>query len=118
MPFGQVPVLEEDGKMLAQSITIARYLARENGLAGGTNWEQAQADMYVDCAMDLAAGTRPFRKDNDLEKKKELFEKYYQDSVKSHLGKIEEHLTKNGTGFLVGKAVSIHTAAAALDLSI
>ena len=71
-----------------------------------TNWESALADMYVDCAMDLAAGAKPFLFEKDLEKKKEMFDKYYQDSVKSHLAKIEEHLTKNGTGFLVGKAVS------------
>lgn len=57
MPFGQVPVLEVDGsKFLAQSHTIARYLARQHGLAGQNDWEQAQADMYVDCIYDLHGG--------------------------------------------------------------
>ena len=56
MPFGQVPILEVDGKVLSQSITIARYLARQHGLAGKNDWEQAQADMYVDCYADLANG--------------------------------------------------------------
>ncbi len=53
MPFGQVPVLEKDGEMICQSIAIARYVAREHGLAGKDNWTQAQADMVVDCIMDL-----------------------------------------------------------------
>lgn len=53
MPFGQVPVLEVDGKMLAQSHTIGRYLARKHGLAGKDEWEEAQADMYADCVSDL-----------------------------------------------------------------
>ena len=106
MPFGQVPVLEVDGKMLAQSITIARHLARENGLAGETSWDQAIADQYVDCLTDLAAGFKPFLFEKDLEKKKEMFDKYYQDNIKAHLEKIEAHLAKNETGFLVGNAVN------------
>lgn len=56
MPFGQVPVLEVDGNMLAQSHTIARYLARKYKLAGENLWEQSQADMYVDCIYDLVGG--------------------------------------------------------------
>ena len=56
MPFGQCPVLEVDGKMLAQSNTIGRYLARKFGLAGKDEWEQAQVDMYADCIMDLRTG--------------------------------------------------------------
>ena len=53
MPFGQVPALEYDGQVICQSIAIARYVAKENGLAGKDNWTQAQADMVVDCLMDL-----------------------------------------------------------------
>ena len=56
MPFGQVPVLEVDGKRLAQSDTIARYLARQHGLAGQNDWEQSLADMYVDCIYDFLGG--------------------------------------------------------------
>jgi glutathione S-transferase len=56
MPFAQVPVLEVDGQMLAQSNTISRYLARQHGLAGKDEWEQAQADMYADNINDLMTG--------------------------------------------------------------
>ena len=60
-PFHQVPVLEADGKILAQSNSIARYLAKQFGIAGKDDWEQAQADMYVDCISDLMTGIiKPF----------------------------------------------------------
>ena len=53
MPMGQLPVLEFDGQVLCQSLTIARFLAKEFGLAGKTNLEQAQADMVIDTGNDL-----------------------------------------------------------------
>ena len=38
--LGQLPFLEVDGKILPQSISIARFIARETNLAGKNNLEQ------------------------------------------------------------------------------
>jgi len=56
MPFGQVPILEVDGKILAQSRAIFHYLAKQHGLAGKDDWEEALVDMYGDCIYDLHTG--------------------------------------------------------------
>ena len=45
--------MEYDGKKIVQSIAMARFVARENGLAGKNNLEGALADMLVDCMSDL-----------------------------------------------------------------
>jgi hypothetical protein len=40
-PIGQLPYLElDDGVVLPQSITIARFIAKQTNLAGNTNLEQ------------------------------------------------------------------------------
>ncbi|KAH7707144.1 Protein GST-30 [Aphelenchoides avenae] len=53
MPHGHMPVLYVDGEELAQSQTIARYLARKYGLAGRGEWEQAKVDEILDFQKDL-----------------------------------------------------------------
>ena len=45
--------MEYDGKKIVQSIAMARFVAKENGLAGKNNMESAMADMLVDCMSDL-----------------------------------------------------------------
>ena len=57
MPINVVPVLEYDGEVISQSKTIARFLAKEFGIAGKTNVQQAKADMIVDCVTDIEIGT-------------------------------------------------------------
>src|SRR5689334_19545745 len=53
MILGQVPVLElSDGTQLPQSMTIARYVAREVGLGGSNNLESAKIDAVVDTQRD------------------------------------------------------------------
>ena len=46
-PLGQLPYLEVDGVKLPQSLSIARFIARENNLAGRTSLEQVI--LSVDC---------------------------------------------------------------------
>lgn len=52
-PFGQVPILEHNGKIVFQSQAICRYLGRELKLAGNNNWESMEVDMIVDTLTDL-----------------------------------------------------------------
>lgn len=56
MPFGKVPVLEIDGKVLNQSTAITRYLAKKAGLAGSDDWESLLIDIAVDNIHDLRHG--------------------------------------------------------------
>lgn len=47
MPFGQMPVLEIDGKMYAQSVAIARYLGKHFKINGDNIEEEFEIDQNV-----------------------------------------------------------------------
>jgi glutathione S-transferase len=51
-PYGSLPVLEYNGETICQSLTMARFLARELNLAGKNNVEAAKADAIVDACTD------------------------------------------------------------------
>jgi len=116
-PMGQLPVLEIDGKNeIAQSRAISRYLAKQFGIAGQNDIEQALADMYVDGLFDMfTKGGQEFfgemrkklvdKADNDA-----LITEKYQlwktDGIAPLLDLYEKVLSKNGSGFLVGSKVT------------
>uniref|UniRef100_A0A915EPB0 glutathione transferase n=1 Tax=Ditylenchus dipsaci TaxID=166011 RepID=A0A915EPB0_9BILA len=54
MLYGKVPVLEVDGKPLAESFAIFRYLAKQYGLLGKDDWEQAKVDEFSNVHKDIA----------------------------------------------------------------
>lgn len=55
MPFGQMPILEMNGKIANQSIAIARYAAKQAKLVGDNDWENLEIDSMVDNINDLRA---------------------------------------------------------------
>ena len=52
-PFGSVPVLEVDGKEIAQSNTITRYVGKLAGLYPSDPWEAALCDETMDAVEDV-----------------------------------------------------------------
>ena len=53
MPFGQMPVLEANGKKYHQSLAITRFLAKKAKLTGQNEWEDLEIDSVVDTVNDL-----------------------------------------------------------------
>jgi len=111
MPFGSIPALYVDGKMLVQSAAIWRYLAREFGVDGKTNWDKAQADMLFDGVQDAvsaAGGMGPAvmaKFTNDDAKFKTAWETYKQGSILPFLKRYTGFLKANASGrgqFFVG----------------
>jgi len=105
-PFGQLPYLEFDGKPLAQSITISRFIARKHGLAGQNAWEEAKADELVDYVGDASVGhkawmTALFTGDKNVDT---LKEEYLSTGVVPFLQGLERLLQTNdsGKGYFVG----------------
>ncbi|KAL6736811.1 hypothetical protein Aduo_007118 [Ancylostoma duodenale] len=109
MPFGQLPVLEVDGKQLAQSLAICRYLARQFGFAGKTPFDEAVVDSLADQYSDYRVEIKSYfytavgmmQGDKDQLKKDVLLP-----ARDKFLGFITKFLKKNPSGFLVGDSVT------------
>ena len=106
-PFGGIPLLQYNGLELAQSMTIARFLARELNLSGKTRCEEAQVDMVVDCMVDLVGARYKAVFEKDETKKAELMDKMLKETVTPAMANLEAILAKNGGKYMVGNDVSL-----------
>lgn len=110
MLIGQCPVLEfPDGTQLSQSMSIARYVARETGLAGKDNLESAKIDTVVDTQLDM---NEMFHKkvlfEKDTKKKAEELEAFLAKELFKHVHKLTKLKKAYSTdkGYFVGNQLS------------
>lgn len=106
MPWGQVPVLEVDGKKLAQSNAIYQYLAKQFKLNGKDDWEAAQIQELLGSVDDMFVNLRPVFMAPDEEKPK-LMEKIAKESLAPYLDRVQKRLKANGTGHFVGSGLTV-----------
>ncbi|XP_062902927.1 hematopoietic prostaglandin D synthase-like isoform X2 [Mobula hypostoma] len=100
--FKQLPILKIDNIELNQSTAIARYLARETGLAGKSSIEQAQVDAIVDTINDYM-NLFPWTEKNEAVK-----QRMNEDIVTNKIPILLEGLTKllGDRSWFVGDSVT------------
>ncbi|OQV13552.1 putative Glutathione S-transferase 1 [Hypsibius exemplaris] len=110
-PYGTLPLLEVDGKYLGETQAIARYVAKQVGVAGANDWDAAQADSIITY---IAAEFMPVAfqviRELDSEKKKLNAERAVPQANKvaaTLVGVLEKNNEKNGKGFLVGQSPTV-----------
>ena len=109
MLLSQVPVLEYEGILLAQSMSIARFLARQFNLAGKDNLEQAQVEVVADTATDLLNNVGPIIWYQEEPEKTAALKQFFANNLPKHLQNLET-LAKaysNGSSFFVGNHLTM-----------
>ncbi|CAF1317551.1 unnamed protein product [Adineta steineri] len=99
-----MPVLEVDGVKLPQSMSIARFLAKQFNLAGKDNLEQAKVDTVVDTMIDAMDKLGPIRRQADEAKKQADMQQFLADVLPKHLQNLEilANAYSNDGPFFVG----------------
>ncbi|CAF1250146.1 unnamed protein product [Didymodactylos carnosus] len=105
MPLGQMPVLEFNKTKIPQSLSIARFLAKQFNLAGKDNLEQAKVDAVVDTIADLMRKLSPLMFDKDEARKQQAIKTFQEEELPKHLQNLEklaELYGQNGAFFVGG----------------
>ncbi|XP_023313069.1 glutathione S-transferase-like isoform X2 [Anoplophora glabripennis] len=103
-PFGQVPILEYNGKLAYQSIAICRYLAKQVKLVGKDDWEDLEIDATVDTITDLRLKFAQyiFERDEQAKKEKEK-QTLFNETIPYYMEKLDAMAKRNNGYLAVGR---------------
>uniref|UniRef100_A0A914V4A5 glutathione transferase n=1 Tax=Plectus sambesii TaxID=2011161 RepID=A0A914V4A5_9BILA len=107
MPWGQIPVLEVDGKKLGQTAAIYQYLANQFGYNGKSDWETAQVQELIGSVEDVFNAMHPIFMVQDEAEKKKLMEKFVADTLIPYLTRLQKRFEANGTDYFVGNSLTV-----------
>lgn len=106
-PFGTIPILQVDDKMLSGSTPISRYLAENLGLAGSNDIENCELAGIGDFLNDLVMKLGQHLLADD-DKKPELMKELKETHFPKYLGGVEKWITSNNCsdGWIYGQKVT------------
>ena len=108
LEFGQVPMLEVDGKHLAQSWAILRFLGRQHGYYPTDANAAYQVDSTIDAVEDFLGSYFKFNFEADADRKKAAKETFMTKFLPNWLNAIEKRITKNSSQkYIVGDKMTI-----------
>jgi len=106
-PYGQLPVLKDGDVEIAQSMTIARYIANKHGLGGNNALESAQMDEIVDALSDATNKQYDaFLFEKDENKKKDLQKAFNGTYLPTLFSQLEKRLAERGCEYLAAGRLS------------
>ena len=94
------------GRTIAQSFTIARYLARQHGLAGNNDLAAAEADMVIDSLVELLGPMADMVREKDEQKVAEKRKVFTEETLPSWLAAMEKVLMERGGKHFAGGELS------------
>ncbi|KAI4459004.1 glutathione s-transferase [Holotrichia oblita] len=98
-PFGQIPLYEENGKKINESIAISRYLGKKLNLAGENDWENLEIDAIVDTINDLRLKLKKYGYEKDEKIKEQIKGPLFNEILPYYMEKIEK-LAEANNGYL------------------
>merc|ERR1711879_200282 len=109
-PFGQMPTLTVNGRVFAQSYSIAKYAARLAGLTPADPLDNLQAESIVDATDDVRTKFVPIRyMAISAEERLTKYETFFRETLPPLLCNFERILERAGAPptFAAGGALSI-----------
>lgn len=106
MPFQALPVLEVDGKVIAQSNTINRYVGKLGGLYPKDDWQAARVDEVMDAVEDITTRIgATIRMEGDAKQKSR--EELAAGSIPRFLQQLEARLKAGGGEWFVENRLTV-----------
>ncbi|HKU98595.1 MAG TPA: glutathione S-transferase family protein [Vineibacter sp.] len=106
MPFGALPVLEIDGRAVAQSNSINRYVGRLAGLYPADPWQAALCDEAMDAVEEIAARVFATIVLPEAEKKAQR-EELANGPVPYSLGRLQQRLDAHGGRYFADDRLTV-----------
>ena len=108
LPYGQLPVLEVEGKIIAQSVGIARFCGKVSGLyPTNDDVDAARVDELMETANQITGLFRSSMREKDQSKKLALRKKLAESDLPKWLGFLNARLSIESGDFFVTERLTI-----------